>query len=68
MGPLIPAVYYVSKAYVLSFTDAIATELEGTGVTATTLCPGPTQSEFQDRAARQDIKLFENKKLPTSAV
>ena len=65
-GPYM-AVYYASKAYVLSFTDAIATELEGTGVTATTLCPGPTQSEFQDRAAMQDIKLFEDTKLPTSA-
>lgn len=66
-GPYM-AVYYASKAYVLSFTDAIATELEGTGVTATTLCPGPTQSEFQDRAEIKDVKLFEGKNLPTSAV
>ncbi|MEA5449780.1 SDR family oxidoreductase [Leptolyngbya sp. CCNP1308] len=65
-GPYM-AVYYASKAYVLSFTDAIATELEDTGVTATTLCPGPTQSEFQDRADMQDVKFFEGKKLPTSA-
>ncbi|WP_017299254.1 SDR family NAD(P)-dependent oxidoreductase [Nodosilinea nodulosa] len=61
------AVYYASKAYVLSFTEAIATELEGTGVTATTLCPGPTQSEFADRAEIKDVKLFEGKNLPTSA-
>lgn len=66
-GPYM-AVYYASKAFVLSFTDAIATELEGTGVTATTLCPGPTQSEFQDRAEIKDVKLFEGKTLPTSAV
>ncbi len=65
-GPYM-AVYYASKAYVLSFTEAIATELDGTGVTATTLCPGPTQSEFQDRAEIKDVKLFEGKNLPTSA-
>ncbi len=65
-GPYM-AGYYASKAYVLSFTEAIATELEGTGVTATTLCPGPTQSEFQDRAEIKDIKLFESEKLPTAA-
>jgi short-subunit dehydrogenase len=61
------AVYYASKAYVLSFTEAIATELEGTGVTATTLCPGPTESEFQDRAAMQEVKMFDPKSLPTAA-
>ncbi len=65
-GPYM-AVYYASKAYVLSFTEAIAAELDGTGVTATTLCPGPTQSEFKDRAAIRDVKLFEGKNLPTAA-
>ncbi|WOD37761.1 SDR family oxidoreductase [Nodosilinea sp. E11] len=60
------AVYYASKAYVLSFTDALATELEGTGVTATTLCPGPTESEFQDKAAMQNVAMFDAKNLPTS--
>ncbi|MBD1916761.1 MULTISPECIES: SDR family oxidoreductase [Cyanophyceae] len=65
-GPYM-AVYYATKAYVLSFTDAIATELQGTGVTATTLCPGPTQSEFQTRAEIKDAKLFASKTLPTSA-
>jgi short-subunit dehydrogenase len=44
------AVYYASKAYVLSFTEAIAEELRGTGVTATALLPGPTRTEFQARA------------------
>jgi short-subunit dehydrogenase len=48
-GPLQP-VYYASKAFVLSFTEAIANELSGTGVTATALCPGPTPTEFQKRA------------------
>ena len=42
--------YYASKAFVLSFTEAIGNELRGTGVTATALCPGPTPTEFQKRA------------------
>ena len=44
-GPMM-AVYFASKAYVLSFSEAIAAETEGTGVTVTVLCPGPTQSNF----------------------
>jgi len=48
-GPLM-AVYYASKAYVLSFSEAIANELRGTGVTVTCLCPGPTRTGFQARA------------------
>jgi short-subunit dehydrogenase len=45
-GPFM-AVYYASKAYVLSFTEALAEELTGTGVTATALCPGIVPTEFQ---------------------
>ena len=48
-GPLM-AVYYASKAYVLSFSEAIAEELDGTGVTVTTLAPGPTTTGFQSAA------------------
>ncbi len=44
------AVYYASKAYVLSFSEALAEELRGTGVTSTALLPGPTRTEFQTRA------------------
>ncbi len=40
------AVYFATKAFVLSFGEAIAQELRGTGVTVTTLCPGATQTEF----------------------
>ena len=40
------AVYFATKAFVLSFGEAIAQELRGTGVTVTTLCPGGTQTEF----------------------
>jgi short-subunit dehydrogenase len=45
-GPLM-AVYYASKAYVLSLSEALAAELEGTGVNVIALCPGPTESGFQ---------------------
>lgn len=45
-GPLM-ALYYASKAYLLSFSQAISNELKGTGVTVTVLCPGPTKTSFQ---------------------
>ena len=48
-GPYM-AVYYASKAYVLSFSQAIAEEVSGTGVTVTALCPGPTHTGFAERA------------------
>jgi len=48
-GPLM-AVYYATKAYVLSFSEALANETAGTGVTVTTLCPGPTPTGFAERA------------------
>ncbi|MFQ4140898.1 SDR family oxidoreductase [Chlorogloeopsis sp. ULAP02] len=60
-GPIM-AVYYATKAYVLSFSEAIANELEGTGVTVTALCPGPTESSFQQRAAMGQIKLVASQK------
>ena len=61
-GPLM-AVYYATKAFVLSFTEAIANELSGTGVTVTALCPGPTRSEFQQRAHIQNTRLVKAKPL-----
>jgi uncharacterized protein len=64
-GPLM-AVYYASKAYVLFFSEAIANELEGTGVTVTAFCPGAFSSGFQDRADMQDSKLIKGRKLPTA--
>ena len=48
-GPLM-AVYYASKAYVLSFSEAINEEVRGTGVYVTALCPGPVETGFQARA------------------
>jgi len=44
------AVYYASKAYVLSFSEALHRELSGSGVRVTALCPGPVPTEFQSRA------------------
>jgi short-subunit dehydrogenase len=64
-GPYM-AVYYATKAYVLSFTEALASELEDTGVTVTALCPGPTRSGFQDKAAMNNSALVKGKKLPTA--
>ncbi len=48
-GPF-QAVYFATKAFVLSFSEAIAEELRGSGVTVTTLCPGPTETGFAQRA------------------
>jgi short-subunit dehydrogenase len=56
-GPLM-AVYYASKAYVISFSEAIANELSGSGVTVTCFCPGATDTGFQKRAAIEDSPLF----------
>ena len=57
-GPLM-AVYYASKAYVLNFSEALANELRGTGVTVTTLAPGPTRTGFQKRGRLEDSRLVQ---------
>lgn len=64
-GPTM-AVYYATKAYVLSFSEAIDNELRPFGITVTALCPGATESGFQDAAAMRESKLVKGKKLPTS--
>jgi uncharacterized protein len=64
-GPLM-SVYYATKAYVLSFSEAIANELEGTGVTVTALCPGPTKSGFQKAANVEHSKMLSGDSIPTS--
>ena len=56
-GPFM-AVYYASKAYVLSLSVALANELSGTGVTVTALCPGPTRTGFDAAAGVTGAKLF----------
>lgn len=52
------AVYYASKAFVLSLSEALAHELRGSGVTVTCLCPGPTRTGFQERAKAESLLLF----------
>lgn len=64
-GPTM-AVYYATKAYVLSFSEALREELKKTGVTVTTLCPGPTASEFQKTADMGTSLLVQGKKLPSA--
>ncbi len=56
-GPLM-AVYYASKAYVLSFSHALTEELRSTGVTVSALCPGPTPTGFGQRAGIGDKKIL----------
>ena len=65
-GPLM-AVYYATKAYVLSFSEAINNELKDDGITVTVLCPGPTLSGFWDASAASDSKLVKGKKIAASA-
>jgi short-subunit dehydrogenase len=57
-GPLM-AVYYATKAYVLSFSEAIAEEMRNTGVTVTALCPGATATDFADTAQVSNTRLFQ---------
>lgn len=65
-GPLM-AVYYATKAYVLSFSEAIADELRDTGVTVTALCPGPTATGFVGAAGVKETRLFTLMKPMSSA-
>lgn len=64
-GPTM-AVYYATKAYVLSFSEAIDNEVRDKGVTVTALCPGATESGFQAAAAMEESKLVKGRKLPSS--
>lgn len=64
-GPTM-AVYYATKAYVLSFSEAIDNEVRDKGITVTTLCPGATESGFQAVAEMEESNLVKGKKLPSS--
>jgi uncharacterized protein len=56
-GPLM-AVYYATKAYVISFSEALANELGSTGVTVTCFCPGATNTGFAKRAGNDQSRIF----------
>ena len=65
-GPLM-AVYYATKAYVLSFSEALANELKGTGVKVSCLCPGPTKTGFNERAKLGNGGLLSKKSVMMEA-
>ncbi len=58
------AVYYASKAYVLSLTEALVEELKGTGITITSLCPGATDTNFFKAAKAENTKLVNSTMSP----
>jgi hypothetical protein len=60
------AVYFATKAYVLSLTEALAEELRGTGVSATGFCPGVFASGFQEVAGMESSRLVRSRSMPTS--
>jgi uncharacterized protein len=66
-GPLMSA-YYATKAYVLFFSEGIANEVKGTGVTVTALCPGPTRTGFQQRPAMEDSRLVQGQLMDAKTV
>ncbi|MCU0494227.1 MAG: SDR family oxidoreductase [Chloroflexaceae bacterium] len=61
-GPLM-AVYYASKAYVLSFSEALNNEVADKGLSVTALCPGPTSTGFQSRANMEESRLVRGRQI-----
>jgi uncharacterized protein len=62
------SVYYATKAFVLSFSEAVGDELRGTGVTVTTLCPGPTKTAFQKVAGLEKSRLIKGTAMSAADV
>ncbi len=62
------AVYYASKAFVLSFSEALHEEMRGTGVSLTNLCPGPTESNFSQVARSHQVRKAQAKKMNAAEV
>jgi short-subunit dehydrogenase len=66
-GPFM-SVYYATKAFVVSFSHAIANEVAGSGVTVTALCPGPTDTGFAEAAGISGTKLFTGARMSAEEV
>jgi short-subunit dehydrogenase len=66
-GPFM-ALYYASKAFVRSFSESLANEVQGTGVTVTVLCPGPTRTAFVATAGMEDTPLFHGAAMDAAEV
>jgi short-subunit dehydrogenase len=62
------AVYYATKAYVLSFTEALAEEVAGSGLRVSCLCPGPTATEFARTAELTNSNLFRRQTMTSADV
>ncbi|MGH7979583.1 MAG: SDR family NAD(P)-dependent oxidoreductase, partial [Limisphaerales bacterium] len=62
------AIYYATKAFVQSFSEALAEELAGTGVSVTVLCPGPTESNFGAVARGQKTRQKQSSKMSAETV
>jgi uncharacterized protein len=62
------AVYYATKAFVLSFTEALSEELLGTGLKVSVLCPGPTESNFGTVARGEKVREIKTSKMSAQAV
>ena len=62
------SVYYATKAYVLSFSEALAEELTGTGITVTAVCPGPTATNFGAAANMNTLGLVKRVSMSAEAV
>ncbi len=64
-GPL-SSIYYATKSFVVSFSEAIAYELKDKNIQVTVLCPGPVKSEFQYVAYKEDVSLTNQRRIPTA--
>lgn len=65
-GPLM-AVYYATKSYMLSFSNAVASEIKDSGVSITVLCPGPTKTKFLEKSSPTELVHFDYSKMADPA-
>jgi short-subunit dehydrogenase len=66
-GPYM-AIYYASKAFVQSFSEALAEELNGSGITVNVLCPGPTTTNFGNVARGDKVRVVQSRAMTAEAV